>query len=147
VTAPTRFATALLLLVSASCAHRPAAPPPAAAEIDGTRVDITYVLGHSQRRFLAQAEKDAPRAQLYLEKSILEEGAVDRARYSAYLEKVSRFLSEGGRAPAAQGCRSPFRIELRVGGQTRTLQGCRAGDDGALARLIRDGEFLLYSQR
>jgi hypothetical protein len=135
----------LLLPLLTACAQRPPASGPGAPTWEsarGTHVQISYVLGHSQRKLVAEAGADSARAELYLEKALLEEGTVDRGRYAAYLASVTRFLGEGGRTPAEEGCRSRYQVLLREGARTRTLQGCRGPDDG-ISRLIREGELLL----
>jgi hypothetical protein len=68
------------------------------------------------------------------------------------MDAVSGPTSSGGattaREPAASdACRTPYTITVRVGTETQTLQGCRGEDDGGLSRLVRDGEFLLYSTK
>jgi hypothetical protein len=117
-------------------------------------IDITYVLGHSHRRFVAWSKNDACGGQTLVDHQILRESGIDRGHYTEYFNKVEQFVSTPHRKPAEQGaplpaddaCRTPFTVTLRLGSETKIVQGCRGADDGALSHLVRDGEFLLYAQ-
>lgn len=60
-------------------------------------------------------------------------------------------LLANSRSPAQAGlmeeCRSPFTITLRAGTDIRTLNGCRSLGEGSFSHLVKDSEFLIYSQR
>jgi hypothetical protein len=78
----------------------------------------------------------------------LREGPVDSRHYQEFLDKAGRFVGLPSRDPAeGQDCRSPFKITVRARGELHSTNGCRGHDDGALARLLRDGEFLLSAQK
>ena len=111
-------------------------------------IDITYVLGHSHRRFKAECRQDGVIAQIYLDRTIVKENGVDSAKYDEFVQRLLVFIDNPNRVPAeASSCRTPFIVTLRVGDQTKVASGCRSNDDGTLSRLIKDGEFLLYSKK
>lgn len=138
----------------------------ALAELSDSSVDISYVIGHSHRRFVAWAKHDSFGGQTLFDHQILRESGIDRHHYSEFLNRVEQFVSTPLRKPADLGaaaavagapaatpsqsddsCRTPFTVTLRIGTDTKTLQGCRGADEGALSHLVRDGEFLLYSNK
>jgi hypothetical protein len=111
-------------------------------------VDIQYILGRDHYRLLIRAQGNQIVANTYLDKEILEEGAIDSTRYPAFLEKADSFVSQyqGPSLPPQELCRNPFLVTVRIGSDTKTARGCRSKDGGALSKLVRDGEFLLYSK-
>ena len=167
------FAIAALCITMASgsgCATHRTSPDESAgkpsAEVARTTlfdssVDISYVLGHSHRRFVAWAKNESYGGQTLLDHQIFRESGIDRHHYSEYFGKVEQYVNTPRRKPADQGvagqqstpvqgddtCRTPFTVTLRVGADTKVLQGCRGADDGTLSHLVRDGEFLLYSNK
>jgi hypothetical protein len=115
-------------------------------------IEISYLLGRSHRRIVARAKQENYSGQAYLDRQLLHEGSIDRAHYSEFFGKVEKFIAAPHRKPAEaaqldDSCRTPFTVNLRVGKDTRTLQGCRGEDEGALSHLVREGEFLLYSKK
>lgn len=132
--------------------------PPAPAITDtavlsNSRVDISYVLGHSHRKLSAWGTGEAYTGQTQLDHQVLRESAIDRKRYAAFLGQVDQFVNSPARKPAEQtsaqsaDCRSPYTVVVRMGSDARSLQGCRSSDDGQLGRLVREGEFLLSTTR
>jgi hypothetical protein len=151
-----------LCLAGTGCATHPPQPEPGAvlSEAELTRaaladssIDISYVLGHSHRRFVAWAKKESFGGQTLVDHQVLRESGIERAHYSEFFGKAEQFVSAPRRhladQPAAseEACRTPFTVTVRVGTDTKTLQGCRGADEGALSHLVRDGEFLLYSNK
>jgi hypothetical protein len=149
--------TLLFALCLSACAAAPRAPenPVPTGETAQTpppesSVEITYVLGHSHRRFLAEAKSDQVLARTFMDHQILREGPVDAGHYREFLGKVGRFVAAPVRGPAqggeAEDCRSPFKISVRSRGELKSTSGCRGNDDGTLGRLLREGEFLLSAK-
>lgn len=166
-----------LLALAVGAAAGGCATPPAARPIDATsasatasanaftdapapladsQVDISYVLGHSHRRFLARAKDASCVAQAFLDRQVLRENEVSSKQYEAYFGKVSQFVAANAnraragaqqRMPAEEDCRSPFKVTVHRGSASESFQGCRGADDGALAHLVRDGEFLLFTRK
>ncbi len=148
------FAIVVLVGIWSGCATQPVEPKPESVSSRGLKdsgIDITYVLGHSHRRFIAQAKNSFFLAQSFVDKQILKENSVNEGHYTAFFSKVEQFVSAPTRGPSAtsnsNNCRSPFTITLRVGADTKAVSGCRGMDDGALSHLLRDGEFLLSSRK
>jgi hypothetical protein len=156
----TLVTAAILVLFATACASKPAkrsdASTPAMAAgtppLSDSSIDISYVLGHSHRRFLAKAKDSNCVAQSYFDQQILKENEIDGKHYEEFFSKVSKFMTAPQRVPAAQAasseeCRSPFTVTVRLGKKTQAFQGCRGSDEGALAHLVKDGEFLLFSKK
>jgi len=117
------------------------------AHAEITQVEISYVLGHNQHRFTAQSAAQKAEVTTYLEKDIVQQANVDSAKYLSFVSKVVSFAQKPHRTPAqADECRSPFSVTVKIDGKTYTSDGCRFSDEGSLSRLVRDGEFLLYSK-
>ena len=129
---------------------------------DDSSVEITYVLGHIQHRFMAEAKDGKVTAKTIMDRKVLGEGSVDASRYLKFFDKVSTFSatlhqeSTGPHDPSLSinydtssqdSCRAPFTVTIRVGKNAKTMAGCRSTDDGHLSRLVLDGEFLLYSKK
>lgn len=154
-----------VLLAGPGCAtHRPLPEPGAVLSADeltkaalaDSSIDIAYVLGHSHRRFVAWAKSATFGGQTLVDHQVLRESGIERGHYSEFFGKAELFVSAPRRHPADQGastaapedvCRTPFTVTVRVGADTKILQGCRGADEGALSHLVRDGEFLLYSNK
>lgn len=156
----------LLPLLFGACASRQVAPSPApgatqlptqttSAEKPGpsqSRVEISYVLGHVRRKFIVNAGKDQVWAVTYLEDQILEQGRLDPQQYGKFLSdahEIASQLQSTPRAPATEGgaCRSPFKLTVESDGKVQSAQGCREPGHTGISRLVRKGEFLLFSTR
>jgi hypothetical protein len=116
-------------------------------------VEIEYSLGHYQHRFTANGVPGKAQVTTYLERDVVEHASVDPLKYESFVAKAIAFSQKPKRAPTEEAeCRSPFNVVIKTGEKstekTYTSQGCRSSDDeGALSRLVRDGEFLLFSKK
>lgn len=109
-------------------------------------VTLNYELGRDHYLFQVVSRKNIIYVKSYLDKQLLKEGKVSPEKYSAYFNKVKLFLSIPQTLSAKnQFCRGPFTVTLKSPDSTKISKGCRSNDDGALSRLVREGEFLLYS--
>ncbi len=123
------------------------------AELSDSSVDIIYTLGHNQHRFTAESHSGKFVARTFLDKKLLDENAVDSLNYYDFVHKASNFMGDRRRvasvnnAESLASCRAPYTVVIRLSGDAKTYQGCRSIDDGNLSRLVRDGEFLLYSKK
>jgi hypothetical protein len=118
------------------------------AQMSNSSVSIEYVLGRDRYKFVARAENTKVMASTFLDKQLLKRGAIDEQRYPGFFTKASEIVQNLNRAPAADAfCRSPFILTVRTGSETKTARGCRSSDDGALSKLVKEGEFLLYSKK
>jgi hypothetical protein len=149
-----RWPFALVALNIAACGTANIAPPsqgPSTGEISS--VEIEYSLGHYQHRFTAEANPGKAQVTTYLDRDVVEHAFVDPAKYDSFVAKAIAFSQKPKRAPTEEAeCRSPFKVVIKTGEKntekTYTSQGCRSSDnDGALSRLVRDGEFLLFSKK
>ncbi len=147
---------ALLALTPTACEtarHRPnnVTVDEQAASTD-SGIDISYVLGHNHRRFVTTATNQTIIAQTLLDRQILKESPIDKDRYVQFLKKAWAFVNQPSRLPAAHKnsdlpCRAPYIVTIRIQKDVHTASGCRSTDPGNLSKLIKDGEFLLYSKK
>jgi hypothetical protein len=145
--------TAFALMITGCGTTRVASPSPDLSVNDVSSVEIEYALGHYQHRFTADGHAGNAQVTTYLERNIVEQALVDPAKYASFVAKDIAFSEKPKRAPTEEAeCRSPFKVVIKTGEKntekTYTSQGCRSSDnDGALSRLVRDGEFLLFSKK
>jgi hypothetical protein len=134
-----------------ACSTSPASRESAADQVahaQSTQVEISYVLGHNQHRFTAQSSSQKAEVTTYLEKDIVQQADVDSSKYLGFVTKVVAFAQTPHRTPSQfDECRFPFSVTVKIDEKTYTSDGCRFSDEGGLSRLVRDGEFLLYSKK
>lgn len=140
-----------LTLLLAACASPARRETVETTLLDDSSIEIDYSLGHSQRRLLAEARAGVITGQNYLDRQILREGRIEPAKYSEFFRKASEFATRkpSERAPAQESpaCQNPFILKIKLGASTTSLSGCRSADDGGLSRLVKDGEFLLFTRK
>lgn len=148
-----RVAGILLLVMSCSTPLKPTSPSD--AQVDpiplikpDSQVDIRYSLGHDHYFLVASAKGGEARAHFSLDKRVVHESPVDYLQYEQYLKRASGVVESLQKTPIqiSSSCRSPFTITILIGNHTQTAQGCRSNDHGSLSRLVKEGEFLLYSK-
>jgi hypothetical protein len=149
----------LLAWVASSCSHAPTSlsktdSTPASADWEQTSVDIHYVLRHSERRLLIEADQQNVRGLSSVEGSQLKHCQIDVSRYQQFLTKAKDFVQHqrtlaSTPTPAAPSpdCRAPYTIVLKNPKDTVQIHGCRTKDEGAFSHLVQDGEFLIYRQK
>ena len=151
-----RFTLPLLLTLAAGCAtappHSSNSLPTAAAisQAHETSFDIAYDLGgHGEHRLTGSSPAaGAPHVATFLEREVVDEAFINAGSYARYLEKIVLFTQKPQRVPSQEvDCRAPYWITLKIDGKTFTSKGCRVGDGGEFAKLVREGEFLLYSKK
>lgn len=126
---------------------KPDRPSEEVATAQATQVEISYSLGHNQHRFTAQGSLQKAEVTTYFEQDIVEQANVDSSKYLSFVSKAVAFAQKPHRTPAqTEECRSPFKVTVKIDEKTYTSDGCRFNDEGSLSRLVRDGEFLLYSK-
>lgn len=114
-------------------------------------LDINYTLGHLRRKIHMESQGNQIVAQLLLDRTLMKQNSIDPPRYRDFMKKVEEFMNQK-RSPSSEAvptpeCRSPFLVNLRSGKDTRILNGCRSSDESSFSHLVRDAEFLIYSQR
>lgn len=141
--------SAACLSACASAPHSSDKTKEAVAELRGSSVEITYVLGHAERALLLKADGEKVQGETSVDHKPLKSGTVDPNRYRDFLQKVSEYMNRRTVASTedSEPCRTPFVIVLRdIGAKdSRKLRGCRHHEEGHFGRLVRDGEFLLFS--
>jgi len=154
-----RILSLLVLFMTTSCSSTPPKKDgaqdlkpfvPGLSTSGDSSVDIQYVLGRDHYRFHALIQGDLAMANTYLDRQVLDEGSVDKNQYSDFLKKAYGFINSSKRTPGPTDqiqCRSPFTVTVKIREETHITHGCRSSDDGALSKLVKDGEFLLlYSK-
>ena len=147
------FALTTVLSFNGCSTGKTTAPPIDLASSSTTSVEIEYGLGHYQHRFTANGDLGHAQVTTYLERAVVEQASVDPSKYASFLAKAIAFTEKPKRAPTEEAeCRSPFTVTIKITEKstekTYTSRGCRSSDsDGALSRLVRDGEFLIFSKK
>jgi hypothetical protein len=154
----TKFLLVLALSLLAGCAGKavaPSAESSATPALSMTAIDISYTLERSQYRITTH-EDDSGKIHVLstLDGETLQKSVVDPQHFQAFAAKTLEFfaVTSDHRAPAqAKSCHGPYHVAVvQVQAQTTSLlerQGCRNTDNGALSRLVRQGEILLYSKK
>lgn len=111
-------------------------------------IEIDYLLGHGHYRLSFLADDRIIRGQTYIDKVVLERAVIDPNLYADYLQKILSFARKNPNQSSASSptCRNPFKVLVQIAEKNYTRQGCRSEDDGTLSKLVKQGEFLLYSK-
>ncbi len=146
----------LALGFMASCSNLPKTPLPqsgdsADAELakksKNSSLEIEYLLERDRYRLFFQSQGDRVSIESYHDGKIIEKGEIDSTKYSLFLKKameaIKTFKNESNGSPP---CLSPFVVTLKFEKKAEQVRGCRSRDHGSLSKLIREGEFLLYSK-
>jgi hypothetical protein len=152
----------LLAILMAGCStvrEAKTKPEPATARSDksispikekfrNSEVKIDYVLGRDHYHLSLASKKERTNGLMTLDKQVLEQGAIDPERYFNYFEKIIVFIDDYSKTNPgfATPCKNPFKIIARNEEATKVTEGCRSPDQTRLSRLIKEGEFLLYSK-
>lgn len=113
------------------------------------RVSISYVLGRSKRKFRIEAKEKQFIVQTILDRQILMEGVIDQERFDSFMRKLTEFVM-GFKSPeplSLESCRTPFTVEIVIENNLTKIEGCRSPEDTTLSRILREGEFLIYSKK
>ncbi|MEO5970586.1 MAG: hypothetical protein ABIQ95_11715 [Bdellovibrionia bacterium] len=110
-------------------------------------VTIDYELGRDHYLFQVVSHKNSIIVKSYLAKQLLKKGPIVENKYLSFLNKANRFIDIPQSRPNKKfPCRGPFTVTVKSGGSIKTARGCRSTSEGSVSRLIREGEFLLYSE-
>ena len=154
-----RWLPLIALCIITACATSQKAPEPSNGQTaqstkvgDESSFEISYWLGeHGEHQLKGSfaPTMDKPHVATYLEHEVVEENLVQPEKYNRFIAKVLLFVQRSQRAPSAEHeCRSPYAITLKIDGKTMTSKGCREGEDDTLfGKIVREGEFLLYSKK
>lgn len=143
-----RLSSLLLLSFTACATSTPATRNPRPPLTDSS-VEISYELGHAHRRLWLTTRDQDVFGKNTLNKQLLREGQVDPSGYKQFLQKASDYVQEVERRPAQElaDCPNSFTVTVVIGNSSRTVKGCRQDEPGGLSKLIREGEFLLFSRK
>jgi hypothetical protein len=146
-----------LTTILSGCASSGRAKPTGAEATAGAeaKLEITYFLGHTHRRFLMEEHASQPTiGESYVDRTLLKKTFIDTARFKSYYARVTdyvsqrRNLSSGPSTVADRECRAPFKILVASNDHDAlTLEGCRQEEPASFNRLVDDGEFLIYSSK
>jgi hypothetical protein len=152
------IAASLLCAITAGCSTtKPVAPSKApdsaASSLHASNFDIAYNLGgHGEHRLTGSSSSPAsggePHVATFDEREVVDEDKVNAEGYGKFVAHLLSFAQKTQRAPSQEAeCRSPYSISIKIDGKTYTSKGCRDDDGGDFAKLVREGEFLLYSKK
>ncbi|MFZ9595773.1 MAG: hypothetical protein ACO3A2_06800 [Bdellovibrionia bacterium] len=150
---------ALTPLLFSSCSHlvpsrlsvapgdpeTPQAEPAPSSPPVGSSVQIEYLLRRTHYSFFMESNTDHGRVKSYLDRQLLKEGRIPPEKCSQFFLKISEFMAHLPEDQGRSSCQSPFKITYKKGELVRVSEGCRSSDSGSFSKLIREGEFLLYS--
>jgi hypothetical protein len=140
-----------LCIIASACSSPPKSmAPPQIERESSSSFEISYWLGeHGEHRLSGStSQTSGTHVVSYLNTEVVDERQVKTESYSKYLAKLQSFIKSAQRTPSQESeCRTPFTVVLKIDGITHTSKGCRASDEASFSRLIRDGEFLLYSKK
>jgi hypothetical protein len=109
-------------------------------------ITLDYELGRDHYLFQVTSTPTSISVKSYLDKHLLKEGQVSSKKYLEYFNKVVLFISSPrGGSTKDLPCRGPFTVTLESNGSSKSSKGCRSNGEAGISRLIREGEFLLYS--
>lgn len=157
----TAFSTLAFAVIGASgCSHAPldsSSSNSSPTVWTHTSVDIHYMLGHSHRQLLIEADAAEIHARCLHDGNQLKQAKLDPPRYQDYLSKVRDFVDKRRSVasdtltPPQADCRDPYTITLKntkdIAQVPTEIHGCRMKDEGAFSHLVQDGEFLIYRQK
>jgi hypothetical protein len=141
----------------AGCATTPAPSPDAAGtpsgkliRLSGSFLEINYVRGNNRHRFIATVNGDSVRAECYRDKQLLKARKMDPGKFEELVQQALTLVNTrplSSTVTATSPCRTPFTLRLKNEDAIKTLDGCRSTDQGvALGKLIKDAEFLVFSE-
>lgn len=140
----------LLLIQNSGCSHSPSIQSGMdLLSLNQSKIEISYELRHSHRRFVAEQTESQITGQTYLDQQIVTQGVIDPIAYRELFKKTSEFIekSQKGSNQNDFPCRGPFFITLNLNKESQTLKGCRTQDEGTLSRLIKEAELLLNTRK
>ncbi|MNJ94882.1 hypothetical protein D3C87_125850 [compost metagenome] len=138
------LSSVLALCFIAGCANKPMIN---SENLDSSQVEISYVLGHTHYKYMAVAGKHNAEVSSLRDDRVLEKKSIPLARYQDFAGKVEKMLQSSATPAPDESCRTPYKIQVTAGKKVRTGSGCRTSDvEGKVGRLIKEGEFLLYSE-
>jgi hypothetical protein len=112
-----------------------------------TSVTIDYELGKDHYQLQVVSDKNTTTVKSYSGKHLLKQGPIVRDKYLLFLNKANLFINTPQNiSRKSYPRRGPFRVTVKSGESTKTAEGYRSDDEGSFSRLIREGEFLLYSE-
>ncbi len=111
-------------------------------------LEIDYSLDRDRYRLSFKTFGNRTTIESYHDGKLVEKTEIDRERFSPFLKKAVQSMDTfRGELKTHAPCLNPFLVKLRVDGKLEQVSGCRSNDAGYLSKLIREGEFLLYSKR
>ena len=110
-------------------------------------LDIEYFLERDRYRLSFKSTGEHASIELYHDGKITQKAEINPTQCVNFLKKTTdamkAFQTESSNPLP---CLNPFIVTLRSEKVTNQVKGCRSRDNGNLSKLIREGEFLLYSK-
>lgn len=135
----------LSLILSACATHQPLINED---NVKDSRIEISYVLGHNSYKYIATAKGPLAEITSLREDRTLERKSIPLESYQKFARKVEDLFKNPAEAHDEVDCRTPYKIEIVAKDKIRTRSGCRSSEtDSNVGNVIKDGEFLFYSQK
>lgn len=116
-----------------------------------SQIEISYIRGQNQHRFLMRGSDEGATAKCYLDNQLLRETKIELPKYADLLKRTTEIISNvqhKGNSTELAPCRTPFTVSLKTTSAIQEVSGCRSDMEGAhLGKLIRDAEFLVFSAK
>lgn len=113
-----------------------------------SRVEISYVLGHTQYSYVAIGDPNKAEVSSYRDERLLEKQTIPLVRYQEFIKKVENIFETATKEEVDENCRTPYRVFVVVKKKEHTATGCRSADsEGLLGQVLKEGEFLFYSTK
>jgi len=114
-----------------------------------SRIEIEYVLGRSHYQLQFRANGGGVETENKIDKKTIIHSMIEFESYIDYLQKTLVFVQQTQELKISgdpQTCRSPFKVTVQLSQQHYVAHGCRTQDNGNLSKIVKQGEFLVYSK-
>lgn len=133
-----------------SCSSKPKVVELAQPDLEQSRIEIAYVLGHNQ--YLLQLKSENKRQEIanFMNEARLEFRSLTPEEFLDFAHKVRQTALnyQAHSEPTKEMCKAPFKILIKTPKRESLTEGCRSEDSrGGFGRLIREAEILFYTQK
>lgn len=144
------FLANCFVAVILSCAAKPKVVELTTSDLEHSRIEIAYVLGHNQYLLKLKSEDKKQEIANFMNEARLEFRSLTPEEFLNFAKKVRQtaLTYQAHSAPVTESCKAPFKILIKTQKRESLTEGCRSEDSrGGFGRLIREAEILFYSQK
>lgn len=133
-----------MVIAIAACTSKDIITPQNA---NNSRIEIDYVLGHNRYKYVAIGGAQAAKISSYHNDKELESKKISVQKYQVFADQLESAIRSSPAGVIDESCRTPYYIRITIGEDVHKTSGCRSADaEGKIGRLLKEGEFLLYSE-